>query len=335
MDRFYCRPNVVTYNAAMQACGSAGRWREALALLRGMLSNKVAPNATSLTAAIAACGFAGEWQQALDLLRAVKDVDGGVVLSVGSYNAAIRACGKAGRFEQAVGVLREMEADAKKKGASGDSWIPPAPDVTTYTAAIAACGAAREHEQAVLLLREMPAAGITPNTISYNAAITACIRSGRWELSLALFREMAKLGVSPDVVSYNAAVSALGGAGEWERAIGLLREMTPVKSGGAATSAGTGGGDGGGVSPDHASFATAIRACVKARRFEEAGALRAEATVLGLLPATERDSAGENGRGGGGKHDWYAGWGRARAHTEFLRKRSKNYCRHDSEIQQI
>lgn len=296
--RFYCRPNVVTYNAAIQACGSAGRWREALTLLRGMLSEKISPNATSFTSAIASCGFAGEWQQALGLLRAVKDINGGGLLSVGSYNAAVRACGEAGRYKEAVGVLREMEADAKKEGASSDSSAAPAPDVTTYTAAITACGVAREYKQAVLLLREMPTVGITPNKISYNAAITACSRSERWELSLALFREMAILGVSPDIISYNSVISALGSAGEWERAISVLREMMPVESDSAGTGTRTGAG-GGGVSPDHVSFATVIRTCEMARRFEEAGELRTEAAVLGLLPAMHKDGTGEKGRGGG------------------------------------
>ena len=273
--RSFCRPNVATYNAAMQACGSAGRWREALRLLRAMLAESVAPNATSFTSAIAACGAAGEWEQARRVLGAVKAAHGAALLSVGSYNAAIKACGDAGRFEEAVEVLREMEADARAGGA-------PAPDVTTYTAAIKASWGAG-HEQAVLLLREMPARGVTPSRISYNAAIAACGRGGEWELAESLFREMARLGLGPDVISYNSLISALGGAGQWERAVGYLREMSAADR----------GGGGGGVAPDGVSFAAASLACERAGRYAEAAGLRAEAADLGLLRLEEVEGAGE------------------------------------------
>lgn len=271
--RLFCRPNVVTYNAAMQACGSAGQWREALRLLRAMLADNIAPNATSFTSAIAACGSAGEWEQARRLLGAVKGVEGAAPLSVGSYNAAIKACGDAGRIEEAVGILREMEADAR-------GGVAPPPDVTTYTSAIKATGA--EYKQAILLLREMPTKDLTPSRISYNAAITACGRGGKWELAESLFRELARAGLSPDVISYNSVISALGGAGQWERAVGYLGEM----------SAAGGSGD---VAPDGVSFAAASLACERAGRFGEAAGLRAEASGLGLglLKAREAEGAGD------------------------------------------
>lgn len=273
---FFCRPNVVTYNAAMQACGSAGQWREALRLLRAMLAENIAPNATSFTSAIAACGAAGEWEQARRLLGAVKRAHGAALLSVGSYNAAIKACGDAGRFEEAVEVLREMEADARGEGGSDDA--PPAPDATTYTAAIKASGAA--HKRAIRLLREMPTKGVTPTRISYNAAISACGRGGEWALAESLFEEMSRLGLSPDAISYNSLISALGGAGQWERAVGYLREMSAA-------------GGGVGVAPDGVSFAAASLACERAGRYGEAAGLRAEAARLGLLKSREVEVAGE------------------------------------------
>ena len=283
--RSFCRPNVVTYNAAMQACGSAGRWREALRLLRALLAEGIAPNATSFTSAIAACGAAGEWQQARRLIGAVRKAHGAGLLSVASYNAAIKACGDAGRFEEAVEVLREMEADALSRGEG-----TPAPDATTYTAAIKASGPAHEH--AIRLLREMPTKGVTPTRISYNAAISSCGRGGEWELAESLFGEMVTLGLSPDVISYNSLISAFGGAGQWERAVGCLREMLVLSSGLAA---GGGGGGAGVVNPDAVSFAAASLACERAGRYGEAAGLRAEAAGLGLglLKAGEAGCAGE------------------------------------------
>ena len=45
----------VTYTSCLDACGPAGRWEEALGVLRDMAAKGVASNAFAQTAAAAAC----------------------------------------------------------------------------------------------------------------------------------------------------------------------------------------------------------------------------------------------------------------------------------------
>lgn len=64
MPRAGVRPNVVSCNAAIKACGEAGQWQHALAILRGMPNAGVSPDAVTYNSAIAALGIAGQNEQA-------------------------------------------------------------------------------------------------------------------------------------------------------------------------------------------------------------------------------------------------------------------------------
>lgn len=64
MPRAGVRPNVVSCNAAIKACGEAGQWQHALAILRGMSNAGVSPDAVTYNSAIAALGIAGQNEQA-------------------------------------------------------------------------------------------------------------------------------------------------------------------------------------------------------------------------------------------------------------------------------
>lgn len=63
MPKAGVRPNVVSCNAAIKACGDAGQWQHALAILRGMPNAGVSPNAVTYNSAIAALGIAGQNEQ--------------------------------------------------------------------------------------------------------------------------------------------------------------------------------------------------------------------------------------------------------------------------------
>ena len=61
---------MISYNAAISACGACGEWHKALEILTGMRSpgSTVKPDVISYSAAITACEKGGEWQRALGVL---------------------------------------------------------------------------------------------------------------------------------------------------------------------------------------------------------------------------------------------------------------------------
>ena len=103
-----CRPDVISYSAAISACEKAGRCDAALSLFQTMREDDVRPDVISYSAAISACEKAGRCDEALSLFQTMREDD--VRPDVISYSAAISACEKAGQWEKALSLLREMPA---------------------------------------------------------------------------------------------------------------------------------------------------------------------------------------------------------------------------------
>lgn len=65
-------PSVISFNAAMSACGAGGQWPEALQLLAEMRRHSVASGVGSFAALLTAVGQSWRWQEALHLLEEVR-----------------------------------------------------------------------------------------------------------------------------------------------------------------------------------------------------------------------------------------------------------------------
>lgn len=97
-----CTADGITYAAAIGACGSGGRWQDALELwIQGP------QNAILLNVAISACGDNLQWRGALQLLS-------NELSDTVSYNSAITACGNAGQWKHALALFDEMQRKADK-----------------------------------------------------------------------------------------------------------------------------------------------------------------------------------------------------------------------------
>jgi pentatricopeptide repeat protein len=81
-----------------------GQWQKALALLDQMCEKDVTPDVITYSAAISACGNGGQWQQALALLDQMREKD--VTADVITYNAAISACEKGGEVSESASLLK-------------------------------------------------------------------------------------------------------------------------------------------------------------------------------------------------------------------------------------
>ena len=66
-------PNVVSYSAAMNACGKAGQWEKALALLEEMPANGATPDLYCHSIAINACGKAGDVERVMKLFTQMQE----------------------------------------------------------------------------------------------------------------------------------------------------------------------------------------------------------------------------------------------------------------------
>ena len=65
----------VTFNVALDACGKAFEWQEALGIFDSLGLQRLPANIVSFNAVIGACGKTAHWQHALHLLREAQDLE--------------------------------------------------------------------------------------------------------------------------------------------------------------------------------------------------------------------------------------------------------------------
>lgn len=190
----------------MDACGKAGRQREALDLLGQMRDDGVQADTVVYNAAIDACSVAVDWEAALQLLQEMKD---GVDAPAAVTSAG--AAGTGGRGKTSVAA-------------------PPPPDVVSYSSAITACARAKRVDEALDLLSELrfnevqvaaaavrdgrgggggPRVGFpVPNLVAYSAGLFACLKAGDVARGAELLDEMIAAGLQPNKIHCDTMVAA-------------------------------------------------------------------------------------------------------------------------------
>ncbi|CAN0137278.1 unnamed protein product [Scytosiphon promiscuus] len=258
------RPDVVSYSAAITACGNSGEWRRAVALLRVMREQGVPPNVVSYNAAAHAC------------------VGGRKRHRKGRLNGAgAGAKPPAGAEEEGWALVLALMAEMRKEGVDAD--------VFTFSTAITACGNRRRRQRTP----------IAPDVVSVNAAIAACGRAGQWERALDLLDRMtARAGGGPSgPVGMEQSEVGLGSSprNSGDSTVGLLAAATQAAVGlGTCGSAGdsnsdveTAGSTQSGLAwpaADSVSFNSAMEACANAGRWQEGIKLLPRMLEVGVRP---------------------------------------------------
>lgn len=95
--RQWHKPDWISYNASISACGGGGEWMRAFGLLEEMKEERTWPGVTAYNAVISACEKGVEWRLALECLEEMRNY----VLEPDliSYFVAIHACDKSGRLD--------------------------------------------------------------------------------------------------------------------------------------------------------------------------------------------------------------------------------------------
>jgi pentatricopeptide repeat protein len=132
-------PDVWSYNAVIRACETAGRWREAVALLEELRTT-----AASTTTKTSSSSSKGNSRAAAAAVLAPDTV---------TYNLVMSALSKAGRFDQALALLRQLQTVAPATVSDNKSAaVAVAADAVSYgIMASASCAAGRWKEGLQLL----------------------------------------------------------------------------------------------------------------------------------------------------------------------------------------
>ncbi|CAJ1355985.1 unnamed protein product, partial [Effrenium voratum] len=122
------RPTVISFNAALDACGKAGQWTQVLALLEELDADRgLQVSEVTLSTVMSACGQVARWQEAAASWPALAIS----VVNVVAFNALISAYDQGARWQEAI---QARHGQLRSRLAQGCQ-----PDIVSYNAVISAC----------------------------------------------------------------------------------------------------------------------------------------------------------------------------------------------------
>ncbi|KAK8711474.1 hypothetical protein V6N13_146756 [Hibiscus sabdariffa] len=194
MKNYKLKPNLVTYNAVIDACAKGGaEFKRVVEIFDEMLRSGVHPDRITFNSLLAVCGVG------LDRVL---------------YNTLLSIYAKLGRFEEALDICREMEGSGMRK------------DVVTYNALLGGYGKQGKYDEVRGLFDQMKAQKVSPNLLTYSTVIDVYSKGGLYKEAMDVFVEFKRAGLKADVVLYSALIDALCKNGLVETAVCLLDEMT-------------------------------------------------------------------------------------------------------------
>ncbi|CAE8721075.1 unnamed protein product, partial [Polarella glacialis] len=145
------RPDLVSHNAATQACLRAGRWPAALVVREDLASRALRADEFSFVMAAGACEVSFQWELVLKLLTALK-ADRPGVLSAPVLHSTATACVASQQWELALDILLSGPLGLEAVFAN-DGRLETPPSETSVGVALTACAAGQLWKAAVALLQ--------------------------------------------------------------------------------------------------------------------------------------------------------------------------------------
>ena len=284
---------------------------------------------------VSACCRAGRWRQALEIVREMEQ-DAEVPPTVHTYTSVMKACGMAGQWRTTLQVAGDLPTPAptalprpplprRARAPRGSRPLPL--HATPLTRAPPPLRTARQ------MLDRMQRRGLTPTAFHFGCAVDACGRGGevrrarararpaaRDALSpglppisarppaqvkrvLDLLREMQSRGLQPDVRTFTTALNACAKANQLNRALSIIERMymqvtaSPHLAAPRRTSPHLAASPrerplspschrmrGQGVQPDVATYNVLLQACERARKLDVITQLIQQARDLARSP---------------------------------------------------
>ncbi|BBN05914.1 protein MpPPR_69 [Marchantia polymorpha subsp. ruderalis] len=147
---YHSKPNLVTYNTLMKACGQEPKLVKEV--MDNIISAGLTPDRTSWSTLIDAYGSKGYLEEAINVFRSMKDV--GITPDLVAYTSIIKACVEARDSDMAFQFFRELKGVGLR------------PNKVTYNTLFRAqrtCRKLCEVQRALALYEEMRDAGFAPN----------------------------------------------------------------------------------------------------------------------------------------------------------------------------
>ncbi|KAJ0980586.1 hypothetical protein J5N97_008841 [Dioscorea zingiberensis] len=210
------RPNNVSYNAVIDACGKGGTDPMiSMGLFREMLWNGLRPDRKTFNSLLAGFSRVGHFDHARMLFDEM--IFSGIGRDIYTYNTFIDVVCKSGNMELAVQVVSLMPANGVR------------PNVVTYSTVIDGYSKLGRFDEALNLFEEMKSLGIQFDRVCYNTLLSIYMKTGRYQEIARVCNELEMLAIEKDTFTYNSLINGYGKQGRFDVVSCLMQEMRQRK----------------------------------------------------------------------------------------------------------
>lgn len=205
------RADMDSWAIMIEACGSAGRIDEALAIYEQLNESKARLDRKVYEALIRSYGMNGMSAAALMVFRDLKNRQNGLEVDLETYDAIIRACHTAEDAETALELWQELLAFCASKSTASNS-IPVVPLASTFSTALSIYSRQGDATRTVDLFR-VRSEHYPPDADSYESLVWAHAHQNEWDGCIKWYDEMVGRGFMPNSSVVQVAMQAQKMAG--------------------------------------------------------------------------------------------------------------------------
>ncbi|EEF28597.1 pentatricopeptide repeat-containing protein, putative [Ricinus communis] len=203
-------PDIVVYNAVLNACVQRKQWEGAFWVLQQLKQQGLQPSTTTYGLIMEVMFACGKYNLVHEFFRKVQKSS---IPNALVYKVLVNTLWREGKTDEAVLAVEEME----RRGIVGFAAL-------YYDLARCLCSAGRCQE-ALLQIEKICRVANKPLVVTYTGLIQACLDSGNIHNAVYIFNQM-KHFCSPNLVTFNVMLKAYFEHGLFEDAKELFHKMT-------------------------------------------------------------------------------------------------------------
>ncbi|CAN1226345.1 Pentatricopeptide repeat-containing protein At1g30610, chloroplastic [Linum grandiflorum] len=239
-------PDVVVYNAVLNACVRRKQWEGAFWVLQQLKGKKQKPSTATYGLVMEVMFVCEKYNLVHEFFRKLKKA---CIPDALAYRVLVNTLSKESKPDEAVLAVQEMES----RGIVGSAAL-------YYDLARCHCSAGR-CEEALAQVDKICRVANKPLVVTYTGLIQACLEAGRTEDATYIFNHMKQF-CSPNLVTCNILLKGYLDHGRFEEARSLFDNMLDYSTQLDNTVR---------VVPDIYSFNTMLEACVSEQRWDDFG----------------------------------------------------------------
>ncbi|WOL03381.1 pentatricopeptide repeat-containing protein [Canna indica] len=241
-------PDLVVYNAVLNACVQRKQWEGAFWVLQQLKEHGIKPSNTTYGLVMEVMLACGKYDLVYEFFRKVEKKS---IPGVLNYKVLVNALWREGKIDEAVAAVKDME----RRGIVGTASL-------YYDLARCLCSVGRCQE-ALLQMNKICKVAKKPLVVTYTGLIQACIDSGSIENATFIFKEMHKF-CSPNIITCNIMLKSYIDHGMFEEAKDLFLKLLDgdyqITNRVGLTQK---------VAPDKFTFNTMMEACAQMQKWDD------------------------------------------------------------------